>query len=204
MGDDELEYNPQHVVFRDIFLLMAFGFVAIVILLFPWINPPADDSLKELDVSVGVIVEISWPANLDLDIDLWVKAPDDVPVGYSNLGGQLFNLLRDDLGLVGDFSFGNMEIATTRGVRAGEYIVNLHAYRDSGPTFWPVPVKVKVFIKRDGEKAIVILQGEFLLDNVGQELTVYRFTLDEKYKIILNSIHDLPIQLRSYSGRFSQ
>jgi hypothetical protein len=31
-------------------------------------------------------------------VDLWVQAPGDIPVGYSNKGGLIMNLLRDDLG----------------------------------------------------------------------------------------------------------
>ena len=31
-------------------------------------------------------------AKLDADVDLWVQAPNDTPVGYSNKGGDFFNL----------------------------------------------------------------------------------------------------------------
>jgi len=34
-------------------------------------------------------------------VDLWVQAPGDVPVGYSNKSGGVLNLLRDDLGKEG-------------------------------------------------------------------------------------------------------
>ena len=43
------------------------------------------------------IVKVIDGDTVDVDIDLWVKAPDDIPVGYSNQGGLFFNLLRDDL-----------------------------------------------------------------------------------------------------------
>jgi hypothetical protein len=39
--------------------------------------------------------------------DLGVQAPGDVPVGYSNKSGGVFNLLRDDLGKVMDMTDGN-------------------------------------------------------------------------------------------------
>ena len=39
--------------------------------------------------------------------DLWVQAPGDVPVGYSNKSGGVFNLLRDDLGKAKDMTDGN-------------------------------------------------------------------------------------------------
>ena len=34
---------------------------------------------------------IYWDNDRDVDIDLWVKAPEDIPVGYSNKGGLFFN-----------------------------------------------------------------------------------------------------------------
>jgi hypothetical protein len=39
--------------------------------------------------------------------DLWIQAPGDVPVGYSNKSGGVFNLLRDDLGKAKDMTDGN-------------------------------------------------------------------------------------------------
>src|SRR2546421_487736 len=46
----------------------------------------------------NVIVEMFWDKAIDADVDLWVQAPGDVPVGYSNKSGVIFNLVRDDLG----------------------------------------------------------------------------------------------------------
>ena len=42
----------------------------------------------------NVVVEIHWPDDLPVDVDLWVQAPRDVPVGYWNQGSRFFNLLR--------------------------------------------------------------------------------------------------------------
>lgn len=62
----------------------------------PHLNPPvkADESA----VPPGnVIVQVRWPEDVDTDVDLWVQAPGDVPVvGHSNLGGLVFDLLRDE------------------------------------------------------------------------------------------------------------
>jgi hypothetical protein len=56
---------------------------------------------------------------LDADVDLWVEAPGDRPVGYSNKSGQIFSLLRDDLGKSQDITDFNYEIAYSRGMPAG-------------------------------------------------------------------------------------
>jgi hypothetical protein len=55
----------------------------------------------------NVAVEMQWPDKLDADVDLWVQAPGDAPVGYSNKSGRVFNLLRDDLGKAQDMTYGN-------------------------------------------------------------------------------------------------
>ena len=70
-------------------------------------------------------------------VDLWVKAPDDIPVGYSNRGGLFFNLLRDDLGVYKDPTPINYEVAYSRGINPGEHIVNLHLYREDISAFNP-------------------------------------------------------------------
>ena len=72
------------------------------------------------------IFELFWDPNLDADIDLWVKGPNDGSVGYSKPSGLVFNLLRDDRGLVGDHTPLNYEISFTRGIIPGEYQANVH------------------------------------------------------------------------------
>ena len=76
------------------------------------------------------MVEANWPPDMDSDVDLWVQAPGDMPVGYSNKGGAVFNLLRDDLGQQLDLSGLNYESSYSRGIVPGEYTVNLHLYRN--------------------------------------------------------------------------
>ena len=78
-----------------------------------------------------MIVEVRWPDQLDSDVDLWVQAPGDVPVGYSNKGGAIFNLLRDDLGQRADATGMNYEVSYSRGIPPGEYMVNVHLYRNA-------------------------------------------------------------------------
>ncbi len=77
-----------------------------------------------------MVVEIHWPNDLPVDVDLWVQAPRDVPVGFWNQGSRFFNLLRDDLGLEGDATGRNYEVSYSRGIPAGEYTVNVHMYGD--------------------------------------------------------------------------
>jgi len=183
-------------VFRDVIFLALAGFVAVVLLLLPHLHPP-----KQAEAAVrspgNVIVEIRWPDEVDADVDLWVQAPGDTPVGYSNKGGMFFNLLRDDLGRRGDSTDLNYEISYSRGVPEGEYTVNVHLYRNTGG-YVSIPVSVTVSVKTDAnESAHRLLATKLLLDYEGQERTAFRFSLDDEGKLLRKSVHDLPKPLRS-------
>lgn len=105
---DFFDDDSGATVFRDVILLALAGFVTLVLLLLPHLNPKA--KAEQATQSPGnVIVELRWPDGLDADVDLWVQAPGDTPVGYSNKGGAIFNLLRDDLGHAADLTELNYE-----------------------------------------------------------------------------------------------
>jgi hypothetical protein len=87
---------------------------------------------------------------LDADVDLWVQAPGEVPVGYFNKSGQIFNLLRE--GRKHEFTDYNYEIAYTRGAPGGEYVVNLHKYRGRSVSY-PVGVTIVASMKGDPKGA---------------------------------------------------
>lgn len=130
MTNNPLDYDTESTstVFRDIIFLALSGFVAIVLLILPHINPPAKMDDEEVPLPGNMMVEVFWNDKYDLDIDLWVQAPEDKAVGYSSKAGKMFNLLRDDLGYYNDISDQNYEIAVTRGLKAGEYTINVMFY----------------------------------------------------------------------------
>jgi hypothetical protein len=190
-------------VFRDVITLALCGFVSMVVMTLPHLNPPAVNAAAAADsVSApgNVIVEIRWPGGNRADVDLWVQAPGDVPVGYSNKGGLIFNLLRDDLGLFGDVTPLNYEIAYARGVPPGEYAVNVHLYRSSPDV--PVPVTVTVSAKSDAsDVARELLTTKVMLRRDNEELTVFRFKLDPEAHLVPGSVNSLFRPLRSASKK---
>jgi len=186
-------------VFRDVIMLALAGFVMLVLLLLPHLNPRA--KTEEAARNPGnVIIEARWPDEINADVDLWVQAPGDVPVGYSNAGGAVFNLLRDDLGHMSDLTGLNYEFSYSRGVPAGEYAVNVHLYRNHDRRVIPVTVVVSV---KGGvnDSAKQILTTKLELSHEGEERTVFRFNLDERGKLVHGSVHDLPKPLRSVRGQ---
>ncbi|MCH7542726.1 MAG: hypothetical protein IIB65_03725 [Proteobacteria bacterium] len=193
---DQIDEDDDGTVFRDVIMLALLGFITIVILLLPHVNPPVD--ANEASQPPGnVIVELRWPDDIDADVDLWVEAPGDAPVGYSNKGGRIFNLLRDDLGHANDATKLNYEVAYSRGIPAGEYTVNLHLYR-SKISKLPIPAVVAVGIKANRNATVLpIATGNVELVRVGQEITVVRFAIDEHGMLVPGSIHELQRDLRA-------
>jgi hypothetical protein len=178
-------------------MLALVGFVAMVILMLPHLNPPGAKTADDITPPGNVIVEVRWPDEIDADVDLWVQAPGDVPVGYSNKGGAAFNLLRDDLGNRVDVTGLNYETSYSRGVLPGEYTVNLHLYRNPSKTY-PVPVTVVTSVKRRADLAArQLLASKVLLVREGEEMTVYRFRLSAAGALVAGSVHSLDKPLRA-------
>lgn len=181
-------------VFRDFSMLMVLGFVAMVVWLLPHVNPPADSS--EADPPGNLIVAVTWSEG-DTDVDMWVTGPGEMnPVGYSNKGGVLFNLLRDDLGDRPDATPLNYENAYSRGVVQGEYIVNLHCYRcPIVPQLVHVEVSINDGTSGKGTRPVASTSLELTAN--GQEKTAFRFKLDAAGKVEPNSLNAVFRPLRA-------
>jgi hypothetical protein len=194
--DDE---DVNGTVFRDVITLALCGFVAVVILLLPHLNPKQEAQAAVANAVPGnVMVEARWADELDTDVDLWVQAPGDVPVGYSNKSGVIFNLLRDDLGRNADPTQLNYEVSYSRGVPPGEYAVNLHMYRNKSKVS-PVKVTVVTSVKKPtSESAKQILTSSIDLVTENQETTVYRFKLTDAGELVPSSVNSLPKPLRKW------
>lgn len=195
---DALDEDDGATVFRDVIMLALAGFVAMVLLLLPHLNPPGEAAEADVQPPGNVIVELRWPDDLDSDVDLWVEAPGDNPVGYSNKGGEIFNLLRDDLGMRADATNINYEVSYSRGIPAGEYTVNVHLYRNTANVF-PIPVTIVTSVKKTpDESAKQVLASELELSREGEERTVYRFRLSDDGDLVPGSVHSLHRALRSW------
>jgi len=144
-----------------------------------------------------LVAEIQWPFAHNSDVDLWLLAPGGGrAVGYSNKGGLLWNLLRDDLGsTTGDISEANFEVSYSRGIVDGEYQLNVHMYR----TFSDLPVTVAVVVKLnipENNTVQRLFAKRVELVNIGQELTVFRWTMRDG-KFVPGSLHDIPRGIRT-------
>jgi len=180
-----------NTLFRDV-LMAALGALALALIILAFhINPPKNKDAENERARGNVRVEVIWDQNTNVEIDTWVKAPGDTPVGYSNLNGRVFNLVRDDLGSYADLTEMNYEVAFSRGIPVGEWIINLHWFSNSQGAV-EVPVKVLITMKKeDGDVSktapLTIMSKHVILKRVGQELTVIRFTTDEDHNVDTSS-----------------
>lgn len=182
-------------------VLKAVLLILVVVVLFVGEVVKKEEKENAAAPSGNVCVEISWTKG-DYDVDLWTKAPNDVPVGYSNLAGRYFNLMRDDLGAPDPEL--NFEIACTRGTPAGEYVANVHWFASRGPEKEMrvhADVRVTPSLARSGKGTQkVILQTDAVLTYVKEELTLFRFTLTDTGELVPGSVNSLFKPLRGYKG----
>jgi hypothetical protein len=190
-------------LYRDVLFNVLFAFFVLTVLMLPNLNPPAEKAKAE--PPGNIIVHITWPPG-NTDVDLWVDGPGElVPVGYSNQGGILWNLLRDDLGTVPDATGINYENAYSRGVVPGDYTINVHCYRCRQ---LPVPVDIELSLAPDAGgstkmRAEVVATSRVELRAAGQERTALRFRIDPDGGVDPASFSTVFKPLRDMKGKGS-
>ena len=168
-------------------LTITFAAMAVLAILVTKRTPPQPVEQGQL------IVVMQWDKTSNSDMDLWVKAPDDAPVGFSHPGDRHCNLLRDDLGRQLDPESRNEEMVVCRGNTPGEWIVNVMAYHIYDDH---VPIGIHVTVSRLTESGVyTILDSRVVLRSQGEQLTVGRFSLDSDGYLVPGSINDLPAEL---------
>lgn len=200
-GEDN---NSYWIPYADFLAGVAMIFLVVAaLMLFHITDPNKKNKTDEIKSPGTVMVEAFWKE--DADVDLWVKSPGDIPVGYSRKNGKYFDLLRDDLGRKWEKG-GQMhhENAYTRNAPEGEYIVNLHQYSNLSKSSYPIEVEVIVQIVKQVAEPIEtqntpitkIMRTTVPLISEGQQTTVIRFRLDDKSEVIQDSINHDQIPLR--------
>lgn len=180
------------ILSRDVYLTLALFMAVLVIIMINFINPISDD--KQAEPPGNLIVHITWPEG-NTDVDMWLSGPaEPFPVGYSNKGGVLWNLLRDDLGDYPDATPLNYENAFTRGVVPGEYTINVHCYRC--PQL-PIEVGVEISLNNDAGKkgkktsSKIIVTTSIMLRKNKQERTAINFKLNEDGTVNPDSMNNV-------------
>ena len=191
-------WNGPVVATIDLWVSVAVAFLAaVIVLILSEPEPPKQGADRPI---CDLAIDIEWPVELDVDVDLWAKAPNDKPVGYSSKTSKHLDLVRDDLGWANDPSGvpkQNKERVCARGTPAGEYVANIHFYHYTGAAPASVPVTLTVSsVDASSATMTEILRREVALHHFGEELTVVRFNLDAEGKLIAGSVNQIPRPLR--------
>lgn len=195
--EDHIE-DPSSTTYRDTVFLLLAVFVMVVVLMLPYLNPPANDA--QIAPPGSVMASISWREGND-DVDLWMTGPGEpVPVGFSNKGGLLWNLLRDDLGSSPDYTPLNYENSFTRGMPPGEYTVNVDCFRCAN---LPIDVVLEVVKRSGGDDAQMelVASSTITLTRPKEEKTGLHFEIDDSGAVIPTSMDTIYRPLRNMGGK---
>ena len=185
----------------NLLLMFAFLFTLTLLLVNPPVNKDADIKLK-----AEYIVSMEWDnKNLD-DVDLFLQAPGDKIVFFSNRDQNGMSLDRDDQGGINDtirlqdgtkkLIEENYENITIRKTVPGEYTVNVFMFNKRSKE--PVEVKVKV-IKLNPYR--LIYSDSAVLFRKGDEATIIKFTIGDRGRIVERSTVFEPVAMKVLTER---
>lgn len=126
----------SNIPFVDLLFNLLLGFVALFFLAFILINPPEQGG--KIDPPVQLIVELQWPDQSVVDLDLYFDGPGlKFPVSYKAQEVAYASLEQDDTGQGSDqYTVNgeqhtvtkNYEIISVRALPDGEYFVSVHFF----------------------------------------------------------------------------
>ena len=183
---DSADKYKSTIAFIDILFNILIGFVFLFLVAFLLINPVA----KKNDIisPAEFLVILTWPADLNDDIDIWLRGPGGEYVGFRSKEVGIFHLERDDLGYANDtVVHGNNEIAVKknqetiaiRGIYPGDYLISAMYYSsyDLNQPAKTIPLNVEV-IKINPYK--IIYTETKTVSAIGQQRNFLSFTVDQQ------------------------
>ncbi len=180
------------VCYIDMLLALAVVLLALSIL----VQPSKKSDAAALANPGALTIELWWDRAADADVDLWSLAPGGRPVGDSNKTGLGVALLRDDLGKGSDIDSRNYELAVANILRPGEYVFNAMLYRTRDNKL-PITLTLIVTLRPPVGEPYQVATVKTKLETQGQEITLIRFSVDDKGNVVPGSINHIPKMLRS-------
>lgn len=176
--------------YRDLLWALVITFMAMSVLALVVATQQRNALVKP---QANLLFTLHWDDSSNSDVDLWVRAPGETPVGYLHEGDTTANLVRDDLGRKKDKKSRNQEMTMARGTPAGEWVVNVVLYASYDRRY---PVKATAEVLKVGARgAQTLVARTVTLSHEGQQITVARFTLDADGNLVPGSVNDLPMAL---------
>lgn len=172
-------------------MVAAFDLVLALLLIFViFALVQRDPTPKALQTAGTYAVTIQWDDGSLDDIDLYVRDPAGYICFFAQPDIGLLHLEYDNLGhriTSGVTQTG--EVTIIRGVEAGEYVVNVHAYQK----YEAKPDVVIVTLYRLAGADTELYKVRVVLDYQGDEATAFRFVVRENGSV--GGFSDLPLQM---------
>jgi hypothetical protein len=152
-------------------------------------------TVKQEDANVDkkgeFVISVDWDKQYNNDVDTWVRSPDGTVVWFQNRETKHVTLDRDDLGHINDTRFveslneivpnPNQEIVTLRGIQEGEWIVNIHLFREP-EAGRAVPVTITMI--KLNPKASLVFKREITLAQKWDQVTVARVGISAEGEVL--------------------
>ena len=201
-----MKKHRSNLSFLDLLFNLLIGFVLLFVISFLIISE--DKKVKDVNMKTKAefIITVTWEDELQDDVDTWLKDPLGGIASFRQKNIITAHLDRDDRGMYADEAITvngkviqyiyNQEITTIRGIVEGEWILNLHMYRKTGPT----PIEVVVKIDKLNPTVKTVFFEKFIMSTGWEEITVTRFEMGQNGDILswsklprtLISIDDVP------------
>ena len=177
----------SNLSFNDVLFNALLGFVVLFVLALLLINPITKKS--DIPAKAEIMIILEWDGEVRDDIDIWISTPSGgAPISFQNKHSGFMHLDRDDLGRSSDVMMIegekiiikiNREVVTMRGIMAGDYYINIHAYNKPNGT---EPTKYTVtLLDVNPYKEVYVMQG--VLNSRGDIIKLPGFTLNEEGEI---------------------
>lgn len=206
MSNKKFDFRTAYI---DLLINLLTGTVFLFILTTLLIAPITKQS-EGIKKNADYIITMEWPENVDCDVDLWVRDPQNNIVSYKMPEYGLMYYERDDMGqrrsifdVDGKKTIidpDNKEYVTLRGTFPGEYVVNVHLYsckaanEQKGLAInYPVNIPVVVELMKINPSIVSVKKVVLTMTQVWQEQTAFRFVMGNNKNIIRLMTDYVPI-----------
>jgi hypothetical protein len=184
--------------FIDLLINVLTGMVFLFMITTLMIQTKVKEEEKGVKKDAQYVIEISWPNDINCDVDIWVRDPEKRVVSYQAKDVGVMHIERDDQGWVNDLmtllkmkpsqQMNNSETWVLRGKLAGKFTVNLHLYSCTfgdkpTPMGAVVDIPVLVELTQLNPDLRKVLSETVTLDKVWKEVTVFNFVLDGNNRV---------------------
>lgn len=197
MSHKKFDFRTAYI---DLLINLLTGTVVLFILTTLLISPITKQN-EGIKKNADYIITMEWPENVDCDVDMWVRDPQNNIVSYKMPEYGLMYYERDDMGqrrsifnIDGNKTIidpDNKEYVTLRGTFPGEYVVNVHLYsckaanEQKGLAInYPVNIPVVVELMKINPSIVSVKKVILTMTSVWQEQTAFRFVMGDNKNII--------------------